>query len=705
MRESESLHAARTAARAYESALPPARRKQLGQYFSGIPLGKLLAHLALNSQTRTVLDPMAGHGDLLDAVWDAARERGIELDRLDAIEIDDLTAAMCRNRLAQLASDPQLKQMTLTADAFDPVAVGKLPLANYDLVITNPPYVRYQSRNANGTAAARVRSGLVSIISSRFSEKDKKVWIELAKGYSGLADLSVPAWLLAATMVRPGGRLALIVPAAWRSRNYADVLRYLLLRCFCLEYIVEDEQPGWFSDALVRTHLLVARRLSEEDARSPITSRTHFPKPLWLQVASQAASSDSLVGANFSQPNPESSFASWVQNGCAESKPGITVRPFNLNGEWSSLEISIQSRSWYERLEPHTADLPLFLVARSLDRISIPDVLKTVLPEGFGADALVTLEDVGVTVGQGLRTGCNGFFYVTSCDLPGLAMVAVETSAFFGHRKLSVPASSLKPVLRRQSEITSIERGQLPPGRVLDLRGWVLPEDFRIVAEAEAAYGAIGEDRPQIMPDQLAEYVRSASALLIGSGDKLIPELSAVRTNVRIPRNGQITPRFWYMLPNFANRHLPAVFVPRINHGLPWAEANTESPLIIDANFSTFTKTEKGLTRYALKALLNSVWCRAFMEALGTPLGGGALKLEATHLRRIAVPFLSDSARTELSAAGSRLTRESRDVQAHIDSIVLDALLSGTASLESRTRLANILKERASIMSSARRAA
>src|SRR4051794_10882092 len=76
----DTRHAVREGARAYEEALPAGQRKQLGQYFTGLPLGKLLAHLAWRPETRTVLDPMAGHGDLLDAAWEAAIEHGAGLE-------------------------------------------------------------------------------------------------------------------------------------------------------------------------------------------------------------------------------------------------------------------------------------------------------------------------------------------------------------------------------------------------------------------------------------------------------------------------------------------------------------------------------------------------------------------------------------------------------------------------------------------------
>src|SRR5690606_26424886 len=121
-------------------------------------------------------------------------------------------------------------------------------------------------------------------------------WQVLAGYYSGLADLSIPSCLLSGLLVRPGGRLALVVPATWRSRAYADVLRYMLLRCFQIEAIVEDTESSWFSDALVRTHLIIARRLSDEEISLPLMQRTDWPTVAWIRVSPEAADSSSLVG-------------------------------------------------------------------------------------------------------------------------------------------------------------------------------------------------------------------------------------------------------------------------------------------------------------------------------------------------------------------------------------------------------------------------
>ena len=318
----------RAAAHAWERTLPTARRKQLGQYFTGLPLGRLLAHLALSPDARTVLDPMAGHGDLLDAVWEASAQRGVSIARLDGVEVDSAAAAVCRRRLASIAGDAAIPKREIVAgDAFTPATIRAVPERSYDLVITNPPYVRYQVRGRNGSGAHATRAGLRATLAGVQSGSDAHVWRALAQGYSGLADLSVPAWLLAAAMVRPSGRLALVVPATWRSREYADVIRYLLLRCFELECIVADRQPGWFSEALVRTHLLVARRLSAAQSRIPICDRTGWSSPPWVEIAPQAAAEGSLVGAVPGTGQAEASFASRLYDGCLADMPGVSTRP------------------------------------------------------------------------------------------------------------------------------------------------------------------------------------------------------------------------------------------------------------------------------------------------------------------------------------------------------------------------------------------
>ena len=259
---------------------------------------------------------------------------------------------MCRERLSRIVGTHNSpSQHIFTGSAFDLGLANQLSHGGYDLVITNPPYVRYQVRKRRGLGDDTVRSGLEDIANDYIPTLEKSLWQHLIRAYSGLSDLSIPSWLLAGLLVRPGGRLALVAPATWRSRDYVDPIRYMLLRCFDLEYIVEDTQPGWFSDALIRTHLVVARRLPAEETTKPLSERRSFSSAEWLQVAPEAASGESLVGSVFEGGSPEADLACWLRNNAESPRRGIQRHKFDLRQEWESLESRISSKSWYLKLD------------------------------------------------------------------------------------------------------------------------------------------------------------------------------------------------------------------------------------------------------------------------------------------------------------------------------------------------------------------
>lgn len=136
----------------------------------------------------------------------------------------------------------------------------------------------------------------------------------------------------------------------------------------------------------------------------------------------------------------------------------------------------------------------------------------------------------------------------------------------------------------------------------------------------------------------------------------------------------------WYMVPDLARRHLPALCVPRIIHDEPNAILNAEPPVLIDANFSTLWCESDAWSADNVFAILNSTWGELCMEALGSTLGGGALKLEATHLRQLPIPAFSGSEKESLRGLvreilDSEITvGEFRNHREKIDRIVFSAL-------------------------------
>jgi len=475
----------------------------------------------------------------------------------------------------------------------------------------------------------------------------------------------------------------MVAPATWRSRDYADVLQYMLVRFFAVETVVADRQPGWFSEALVRTQLVVATRLPTPEASVPLRARqpqsTLAP---WAEVDPSAGAQDSLVGAAFPGEDPEEAFASWLLRGPESpgEHQGIVVDTRSAEGEAREVLARCRTAPWLKRLEPAAGESLLFGDVPTSGIEMVPRRLRDLM--GQDRLNLVELSDLGIRVGQGLRTGCNGFFYVDLIGQVGKEQARVRLSPMLGGWHAVVPLAALAPVLRRQSDLGALGRGELPSGRVLDLRAFVLPEDHTYVDDASSLYKKTGLTPPSVMPEELDELVRRAAQTRHGRSrdSKRIPELSAVRTNVRPAKAGPRPqlPRFWYMLPDFARRHLPDAFVARINQHTPWVVANLEPPLLIDANFSTLWSDAGRLPSPAIVGLLNSSWARACMETIGTPMGGGALKLEATHLQRLPLPSLTDVQVRGLADLGASLhvgELGPSDALDGIDHIVVQSLL------------------------------
>lgn len=566
------------------------RRKRLGQFFSGVKVGRLLAALAQAPQARTILDPMAGSGDLLQGCLDVGARPAI----LAGIEIDPDAYELGRQRLSDA--------IFLQRDAFLAETILELPQLAWDLVIGNPPFVRYQDgahASESLPSALAVRQALCETLEviPNGTPAQRSLLSHAASRYSGLADLALPACLLSMALVRPGGRLALVLPQSWLSRDYAQPLRGCLDELFDVETILEDEGATWFPDALVRTSLVVAVRRGGKVARAR--------HPQHQLLSPKSADEMSLVGGILpGVDQPEIAFAQRLREG------GFGVTNSILSHRKHAPQLSVEV-----------------------------DVVAQ-LSRKFGRT--ITLEALDVQIGQGLRTGANAFFYVQS-----LGPSSFTPSLELGGGVIEGAEGLLRPVLRDQ-------RGFATGSAVLDLRTVALPEDL-------AASGALARRAYQPMGAVLANHVRLAAMTASGKPGRecLIPDLTAVRTNVRAAR-GNAPPRFWYMLPDFQPRHLPDVFIPRISNQRPHARLSGSRDLLVDANFITLRCNDE-LTPQALVALLNSAWCWAALEATGAVLGGGALKVESAMLRRIGFPPLTKAMILSLDAIGVARTGSADD--------------------------------------------
>lgn len=643
-----------------DCSVDAARRKRLGQYFTGVGLGRLLAALAQAEQAKSILDPMAGSGDLLASCL----EIGAKPALLAGIEIDATACNALSTRLPEA--------YCFLGNAFAPNTVKQLPTKSWDLVIANPPYVRYQSLSINSEAshalpsAAQIRMDLLQTLElmHALDAEDKQLFAHLVRGYSGLSDLAVPAWILCAALVKEGGRLALVVPESWLSRDYAAIVHYLLFRWFDVEFVVEDEHASWFENAQIKTTLIVAKRVKRRTSALVTRKGANY---CHIAVSSLAASMDSPIGRiPLPEIDPERNFAKqaqlWLINATSHQTGLLRARPISIEQACNNVIAAVSRQKWFSTLgEPEV---------HPTSNIYIPYEIYHWLLKHKLHPVFQSMESQGIAVGQGLRTGANSFFYADGMRKG--ERIELSFSGPLEGLRAEVPPSVVRPSLRRQSELPSgfVFSEAIAKGWVLDLRGHALTEDLKHRDLISAPY--------ESMPDTLAKVIKAAALANFGTADRprRVWDLSAVAPNIRTASR-TAPARYWYMLPDFAARHTPDVMIARVNSSTPKAYLNKSRECLIDANFSTlWTLATSQWSAPALLAFMNCSWAQALIELSGAVMGGGALKVEATHLRRLPIPSLGKERLEKLSTLGERLAQgeDSQKVIALIDDIVAQAL-------------------------------
>lgn len=660
------------------------RRKRLGQYFTGMGLGRILAALAQAEKADSIIDPMAGSGDLLASCL----EIGAAPASIVGIEIDRAARDECFNRLPQANC--------ILGSAFDSEVISRLPKTEWDLVIGNPPYVRYQSFSDKSEidhllpSAMEIRTGLLQSLPrlSALDAEDKRLFGHLVSGYSGLSDLAVPSWILCAGLVKLGGRLALVVPESWLTRDYATIVHYLLFRWFDIEFVVEDEHASWFDEAQVKTTLIVAKRVRRrESALAQANNATYCH----ILISAAAASSESPIGRiEFSRgSSPERDFAkqarSWLRNGVVDSMGLVHVRSVSMKLVCRNMLAAASRQKWFTAIGE--------VGAQASESIYISHEIHDWFTRQGIAPTFNTFESHGVVVGQGLRTGANSFFYADGVRSSG--HIELSFSGPLAGLVARVPESVVRPVIRKQSDLPAgfVISPELATGWALDLRRYALPEDLGEPDMFQSAY--------ECMPESIAAVVRAAGQANFGTAAKPqnVWNLTAVSPNIR-PATRGMPPRYWYMLPDFVTRHLPDILLARVNSSTPTAYLNKARRCLIDANFSTmWTLPHSKWNAAALLAFMNSAWAQAVIETSGVVMGGGALKVEAAHLRRFPVPAFNEEQLCKLSLYGDELAAkteraEAKEVVNRINVIVAEVLGCDDEGIKELRQIARVGQER-----------
>lgn len=603
------------------------KQKVLGQFFSGVRLAHLISTLVDKSHVKSIIDPMCGIGDMFSAY---------EGTEMTGVEIDEFVQEYAQKRYPAAA--------IFCGDAFAPTTIQQYSTEGYDLVVTNPPYVRRETlKNSGGIQMPvdSIRQSLLDYLSkvNTLTASEKIKMRRAITDFSRIADLAVPSWLLCMMLVKDGGQMAIVVPNSWQTREYATPVQRLLKQLFEIQYIINDVSNTWFKDsAQVRTSVVIARRCCHADRNTNVT---------YIDLYDKASTRQSLYG----------------NIGDIDRFLSVVSKRISITGlcEFRSTR---QTELYSEQM---TGLSPLSKL-RQIGEIP--------------SERLISLEDYQVKVSQGLRTGANGFFYLKA--RPGGYYSSIYPKLVTDSDKYFVSVLQSQEGLGDTFSVAPRQSYGL-----LYIQDAATSEDLAATPEKNKRGYAT-------LPEALSAYIRFSEKCEIK--EKAIPELSSVKTNVSKRQDKPF--RFWYMIPTLQSRHVAKLFMPRVNskEAVTYIN-NTDETMVIDANFITFNILEGSrLTAKSLLALLNSTWSRILVEECGTVMGGGALKIDAVQFKKSYYPRLSDEEIFRLDTLGNALIATSKQAAqttiGEIDQVLLKALgLDDVVRKEKEIHLKEILNQ------------
>ena len=283
-------------------------QKLRGGFYTQPAIASFLARWVNVSKPKSILEPSCGDGAFLDAIEET---RIPSLKRITACELNEEEA----EKAAARTSLPVKMQRTDFLRWYLFFAQNE---EGFDAVVGNPPFIRYQYLPVEQQLLA------------------EKIFGQLKLPFTKHTNAWVPFVLASIRLLRPGGRLAMVIPSEIFHIPHAQSLRRYLAEQ-CSKILILDPEEIWFNDTLQGTVLLMAEKKRDVSEKSrgvaivPVKSR------------------DALVG------DPEDYF----QN--AAYTNGVTIE-----GKWMPVFLSLRERALLVELKARD-DVKKFADIASVD--------------------------------------------------------------------------------------------------------------------------------------------------------------------------------------------------------------------------------------------------------------------------------------------------------------------------------------------------
>ncbi len=561
----------------------------------------------------------------------------------------------------------------------------------------------------------QILNNISKIVKKRMITEEDNEWESLVKSYSGLSDSTVPTWFLSYKLCEENGIIGYITSDSWLKKDYGNSLKKFIAKKSKLLYIFDMSNVNCFKDAQVNTSIVICQKSSmiEENINNNVKF-IKFKTKQGKKVELETVISNILFKSNI---NIE-----------LESSLYIEFQKFvnNLNTDYEDEYINIrlvkQNNLTIDEEEKLIEWGKYFETGTVLDKIIKED--------------WEFIEKSSISVNQGMRSGYNNFFYFESVDIDTLVknkIIDNISDCDFGYKKweelsdeeklkikfnniINLPYDYKEKrnkyilVLFKYEDIGSkgisaifINRGNLRKSiksiknintysiKDESCKTYILDVDKKVISEDYSVFESNYHGNLDywiskgfgILCESVEKYINFWNKLKIRNKDQYIgvKDMPVLKGYQNKPSKEKL-PTMWYTL-NFTDRHLPDMFLNRINHkDLNVILNNNSNKYVVDANFNTITFNNTSLDEKMIYfAIFNSTIFKMQLENNCGNLGGGALKVETSGIKKCKVPNIdniSEQTKEKLITLANELasrTLDEKNIIRKIDTLIVNETL------------------------------
>lgn len=191
-------------------------QKLRGAYYTPLQLADAIVELFASQNISTVLEPSCGDGVFLDALQNLNLLN--KVDKLTAVEIEPDEAEKVRDRYSEF------EQIEVCTEDFFDFYNRVLGKEQYDLILGNPPYIRYQY----------------------LKESQREMQSQILTSHGMKANKLINAWVAfivaCVQLLSEKGKIAFVIPAEILQVAYAEDLRLYLANNLAKITLITFEQ-------------------------------------------------------------------------------------------------------------------------------------------------------------------------------------------------------------------------------------------------------------------------------------------------------------------------------------------------------------------------------------------------------------------------------------------------------------------------------